>query len=88
MICEATHTFHEDYLNKIYEKLPIAWKHTFIYYPDERDITAKINNQLRSKLDVAGLSKEYKKVLIGMAASILELNDTETRQWWRQLERR
>lgn len=88
VICEASHTFHEDYLNSVYEKLPISWQDTFVYYPDERDTTAKINNQLRTKLDVTRLSKEYKMVLIQLAASLLNLTFKDARQWWRQLERR
>lgn len=88
LICEAGQTFHEDYLDTVYEKLPITWVDTLIYYPDERDITARINNQGKSKLDVSRLSKEYKKVLIQVAASILDLNFNDIRLWWRQLERR
>ncbi|MBP1903406.1 hypothetical protein J2Z32_000018 [Paenibacillus turicensis] len=88
LICEAGQTFHEDYLDTVYEKLPIIWSDTLVYYPDERDITARINNQGRAKLDVSRLSKEYKKVLIQLAASIVDLNFNDVRQWWRQLERR
>jgi hypothetical protein len=88
LICEAGQTFHEDYLDTVYEKLPIIWSYTLIYYPDERDIAARINNQGRAKLDVSKLSKEYKKVLIQLAASIVDLNFNDVRQWWRQLERR
>lgn len=88
LICEAGQTFHEDYLDTVYEKLPITWSDTLVYYPDERDITARINNQGRAKLDVSRLSKEYKKVLIQLAASIVDLNFNDVRQWWRQLERR
>ncbi|MGG0821690.1 hypothetical protein ABE099_02345 [Paenibacillus turicensis] len=88
LICEAGQTFHEDYLDTVYEKLPITWSDTLVYYPDERDITARINNQGRAKLDVSRLSKEYKKVLIQLAASLVDLNFNDVRQWWRQLERR
>lgn len=88
LICEAGQTFHEDYLDNVYEKLPITWSDTLVYYPDERNITARINNQGRSKLDVSRLSKEYKKVLIQLVASIVGLSFNDVRQWWRQLERR
>lgn len=88
LICEAGQTFHEDYLDTVYEKLPITWSDTLVYYPDERDITARINNQGNAKLDVSRLSKEYKKVLIQLAASIVGLSFNDVRQWWRQLERR
>lgn len=88
IICEVADTLSEDYLDELYDKVPIQWKTSFVYYPEERDLTRRINNQWSSKVILKKLSGEYKKVLTGVTESILDMGTAGVAKLWKRAERR
>jgi len=87
VICEVAGTFREDYLDDLFSPLHIQWKDTLVYYPDERDLAARIHNQMRSNVNIMRISGEYRKVLSEMAESILEIGPAEAKKLWKRAER-
>ncbi|MGE7828536.1 hypothetical protein [Paenibacillus sp. NPDC093718] len=87
IIFEVHGTHNETYLNDLLDKHPIHWGDTLTYYPDERDLTRKINNQFSSKVKLKGLSGPYKDVIKTVVSHILELSAKETLNLWKQAER-
>lgn len=76
-----------EFINDLFDKYPIDWKEAYVYYPDERDMIQKIKNQYSSKIQLKGLSPEYKKVLKQISAEILNLKFSEVKLLWKQAER-
>jgi hypothetical protein len=87
VICEVAGTLREDYLDDLFSPLHIEWKDTFVYYPDERDLAARIHNQMRSNVNIKRISGDYRKVLSEMAESILEIGPAEAKKLWKRAER-
>lgn len=87
VICEVAGTLLEDYLDDLFSPLHIEWKDTLVYYPDERDLAARIHNQVRSNVNIKRISGDYRKVLSEMAESILEIGPAEAKKLWKRAER-
>ncbi|MCQ4085601.1 hypothetical protein [Saccharibacillus sp. JS10] len=77
----------EDYISEQFEVFPIDWKETFVYYPDERDVAVKINNQYANTLKLKKLSTDLKKTVQGIVATLLEQDLRETKKLWKKAER-
>lgn len=88
VICEAVNTFDEEYINDLLGELPINWKPSLVYYPDERDQALKIMNQHSTKVTIKKLSGYYKKVMKQMVSSILEIDTSSVDALWKRAERR
>ncbi|MCM3130506.1 hypothetical protein PUW24_00025 (plasmid) [Paenibacillus urinalis] len=88
VLFEVNGTHNESYLNDLLERHPIHWEDTLTYYPDERDLTRKTNNQFSSTVKLKGISGPYKDVIRSIVSRILEQSPKETLNLWKQTERR
>ncbi|MEI4896951.1 hypothetical protein Q8G71_37315, partial [Klebsiella pneumoniae] len=60
-VCDYNGSPGEGLINEVFDRLPIDWKESVVFTPDERDAAQKIKNQTSSKVHIKGLSGEFKK---------------------------
>ncbi|MDK8181833.1 hypothetical protein [Paenibacillus sp. UMB4589-SE434] len=78
-------SINEEYIDSLYDGYPIQWDEpTHYLIPDERDYAIKIDNQYRSVIQLKGLTRTYRKALIGVLKMILELPDKEVHRIWKK----
>ncbi|CAH8721297.1 hypothetical protein P4K96_22795 [Bacillus cereus] len=87
IILEASNAVNEEYLNDMMDKLPIDWRESIVYFPDERDINRKILNQYSSKVNVKGLSGPYKSGLKLIVSQMLDVPVARIKSLWKLAER-
>lgn len=65
------HDEYEEYLNLLSYSRPIEWNEERIFFPyDEGDLTAMIENQRVSKINLRNLSEQYRDSLMVLALDI------------------
>lgn len=87
VICEAGGTLSEDYLDQLYDHLPIEWKESLVYLQDHGDISRKILNQFSGTVKLKKISSEFKHAVKSIVESILELDSGQANQLWKKAER-
>ena len=87
VIYEVSNHLDETYMNSLLDDLPITWKESLIYYPDERDQTLKIINQYKSTVMVKRMSNSYKLVIKQVVEFILGQEMSKVNALWKRAER-
>lgn len=77
----------ESYLNQTLDHLPIIWNESITFYPDEKDMVTKINNQISNTVRTKSLSKPFKKMILQIGQQILEEPVTKIKTQWKWTER-
>ncbi|MCK6078273.1 hypothetical protein [Paenibacillus silvae] len=87
VIYEVSNHLDEIYLNSLLDDLPLSWKESLIYYPDERDQTLKIINQYKSTVMVKRMSSPYKLVIKQVIEFISGQEMSKVNALWKRAER-
>lgn len=86
-LVQETTKYTEQVINELFEKHPIDWKETFVFYPDERDLESKHMNQQLSMLHIKRLSGDLKLALQGVLGQVLGQSAKEIKSLWKKAER-
>ncbi|WP_308723532.1 hypothetical protein [Paenibacillus polysaccharolyticus] len=87
VIYEVSNHLDETYMDSLLDDLPLSWKESLIYYPDERDQTLKIINQYKNTVMVKRMSSSYKLVIKQAIEFILGQETTKVNALWKRAER-
>ncbi|WP_339257332.1 hypothetical protein MKZ12_24945 [Paenibacillus sp. FSL R5-0713] len=87
VIYEVSNHLDEKYMDSLLDELPLSWKESLVYYPDERDQTLKIINQYKNTVMVKRMSSSYKLVIKQAIEFILGLETSKVNALWKRAER-
>ncbi|MEB3103293.1 hypothetical protein [Ferviditalea candida] len=81
-------TMREDYFDSFHVSVAVRWQEPVFRIPlDDRDVSAKINNQHHSRIDVNKLSGSYIRTALSLAKTLFDWDERTVKTAWKQARR-
>jgi hypothetical protein len=81
-------TMTEGYFDSFYATDAVRWEEPVFRIPlDDRDVSAKIDNQHHARLDVKKLSGAYVRTVLSMAKTLFDLDEKTIKTAWKRVRR-
>lgn len=81
-------TVTEEYIHSYFEDDSIYWQDSVFRIPlDDRDVSAKIDNQHHARIDVRKLSRTYVRTVSSMLKTLFDLDAQSVKMAWKRVRR-
>ncbi|MGG1314206.1 hypothetical protein [Cohnella laeviribosi] len=81
-------TITEAYIHSHYDADLVLWQDPVFRIPlDDRDVSAKIDNQHHARIDVRKLSRAYVRTVLSLSKTLFEMNGRTVKTAWKRVRR-